>query len=61
MDPVTSLIILSAALVVSELLSLIPVVRANGIFQLIYNMIGKLAGRPPYNRRRAYKDRRECQ
>lgn len=52
MDPATTLIIVSGALVVSEALSLIPVVRSNGIFQLVYNVIRLIAGKPPINRRR---------
>ena len=33
------LIIVSAALAISEALSLIPAVKSNGIFQLIFNLL----------------------
>ena len=52
MDPATGLIIVSGALAVSEALSLIPVLRSNGIFQLVYNVLAFLAGKEPINRRR---------
>jgi len=44
MDPVTITIILSAALAVSEGLSMIPAVKANGIFQCIWNVLKMIAG-----------------
>lgn len=36
-------IILSALLALSEALSLIPAVKSNGVFQLILNIVKKLA------------------
>jgi hypothetical protein len=39
MDTNTLLIIAAAALAVSEALSLIPAIKSNGIFQLIYNAL----------------------
>jgi hypothetical protein len=45
MDNQTITIIVTAALAVSEALSLIPAIKANGIFQLISNIILKLAGK----------------
>jgi len=44
MEPTTIIIIISAALAISEALSLVPGVRANGIFQLVFNMLKVLAG-----------------
>lgn len=38
-------LILSAALAVSEALSLIPKVKSNGIFQLFYNSLRTITGR----------------
>lgn len=38
------LIIVSALLAISEALSLIPGVKSNGIFQLVYNLLRMLAG-----------------
>lgn len=45
MDPATVTIIISAALAVSELLALIPSVKANGIFHAIYIGLAKISGR----------------
>jgi len=45
METSTILIIVSAALAISEVLSLIPAIKSNGIFQLIYNMLKALAGK----------------
>lgn len=45
MDNQTITIIIAAALAVSEALSLIPAIKANGIFQLITNIVMKLAGK----------------
>jgi hypothetical protein len=45
MDTTTLLIIVSAALAISEALSLIPAIKSNGIFQLIYNLLKALAGK----------------
>ena len=44
MENTTIIIILGAALAISEALSLIPGINSNGIFQLIYNMLKILAG-----------------
>lgn len=41
----TATIVVAALLAVSEVLSLIPSVKANGVFQLVARMIKKLAGR----------------
>lgn len=38
-------IIIAALFAVSEALSLIPSVRANGVFQLVYSLIRKLASK----------------
>ncbi len=43
MDNDVILIIVSALLAISEALSLIPGVKSNGIFQLIYNVLKMLA------------------
>jgi len=43
METTTLLIIVSAALAVSEVLALIPAVKSNSIFQLIYNVLRTLA------------------
>lgn len=45
MDINTLTIALAAALALSEALSLIPALRANGIFQLIYNTLRTLTGK----------------
>jgi len=39
------LLYLSAALVISEGLSLIPSIKSNGIFQLIYNLLKALVAK----------------
>ena len=44
MDNNTITIIIAAALAVSEALSLIPGVKANGIFQMVINIIKYFAG-----------------
>ena len=41
----STIIILTALLAISEALSLIPQVKSNGIFQVIYNLLKSLAGR----------------
>jgi len=41
----SAIIILTALLAVSEALSLIPQVKSNGVFQVIYNLLKSLAGR----------------
>lgn len=43
-DP-TAFIVISALFAVSEALSLIPAVKSNGVFQLIFNVIKKVAGK----------------
>ena len=45
MDETTTLIIVSAALAVSEALSMIPGLKSNGIFQLVYNILKFIAGK----------------
>jgi hypothetical protein len=45
MEPETIYIILGALLAVSEALALIPAVRANSIFQLIWGILKILGGR----------------
>ena len=44
MEPTTIISILGALLAISEALSLIPSVKSNGIFQLVYNTLKFLAG-----------------
>lgn len=44
MDVATLSIIIGALLAVSEALSLIPAVKANGIFQVIWRMMKLVAG-----------------
>jgi len=43
-DPITISIIIGAALAVSEALSLIPGVKANGIFQVVWRVLKIIAG-----------------
>ncbi len=43
-DP-TAFVIVTALFAVSEALSLIPQVKSNGIFQLVFNVIKKVAGK----------------
>ena len=45
MDETTTLIVVSAALAVSEALSMIPGLKSNGIFQLVYNILKFIAGK----------------
>lgn len=45
MDAQTVSIALGVALAISEALSMIPAVKANGIFQAIYNMIKRMSGK----------------
>ncbi|MBA7570070.1 hypothetical protein ES708_11815 [subsurface metagenome] len=45
MTTTTVAIIVAALLAVSEALSLIPAVRANGIFQMIWNLLKIMAGK----------------
>jgi hypothetical protein len=44
MDAVTLSIIIGGLLALSEMLSLIPGVKANSIFQMLWNMLKLLAG-----------------
>ena len=44
MEPTTIIIIVSAALAVSEALSMIPGIKSNGIFQLVFNILKFIAG-----------------
>jgi len=44
MDAITFGVIVAACLAVSEALSLIPQVKANGVFQMIWNVLKILAG-----------------
>jgi len=45
MDETTILIILAALHAVSEALSMIPALKSNGLFQLVYNIIKFIAGK----------------
>jgi len=45
MDPVIFGVIVAALLAVSEALSFIPRVKANGMFQLVWNVLKTLAGK----------------
>lgn len=45
MDATTISVIVGALLAVSEALSLIPSVRANGVFQMLWNVLKILAGK----------------
>jgi hypothetical protein len=47
MDSNTISLVLGALLAVSEALSMIPAVKANGIFQAIYNLLGAIKGKNP--------------
>jgi len=47
MDPITLNLILMIALAVSEGLSMIPTIKSNGIFQLLYDVLHTLAGKAP--------------
>ena len=40
-----TIIVVAALLAISEALSLIPQVKSNGVFQVIYNLLKNLAGR----------------
>jgi len=44
MEVTTISVIVAALLAVSEALSLIPSVRANGVFQMLWNVLKILAG-----------------
>ena len=44
MDAITISIIVGALLAVSEALSLIPAVKANGIFQVLWRILKSVAG-----------------
>lgn len=41
-------LVLGVAFGVSEALALIPVVKSNSVFQLIYNVLGTLTGKKPF-------------
>lgn len=45
MDITTFGIIVGALLAISEALSLIPQVRANGVFQMLWNILKMVAGK----------------
>ncbi|MBA7474187.1 hypothetical protein ES707_09535 [subsurface metagenome] len=45
MTATTVAIIIAALLAVSEALALIPAVRANGIFQMLWNLLKTMAGK----------------
>lgn len=45
MDTQTISLILAALFAVSEALSLIPAVKSNGVFQLVFGILKKLAGK----------------
>jgi len=45
MEMITFSVIVGALLAVSELLSLIPSVKSNGIFQMVWNMLKICAGK----------------
>jgi len=45
MDETTILIIVAALFAVSEALSMIPALKSNGLFQLVYNIIKFIAGK----------------
>lgn len=45
MDATTIGIIIAALLAVSEALSLIPQVKANGVFQMLWNVLKIIAGK----------------
>jgi hypothetical protein len=45
MDTDTTMVVLGALFAVSEALSLIPAVKANGVFQFIYVLLKRLAGK----------------
>ena len=40
-----TIIVVTALLAISEALSLIPQVKSNGVFQVIYNLLKSLAGK----------------
>jgi len=44
MDPNTIIVIITVALAISEGLSFIPAVKANGVFQAVYNLLKALKG-----------------
>ena len=45
MDNTMYIAILGVLLAISELLSLIPAIEANGVFQLVYGIIKRIAGK----------------
>ncbi|GAG58230.1 unnamed protein product [marine sediment metagenome] len=46
MDYATISLIIGGLLALSEMLSLIPAVKANGIFQTLWNILKIVAGKP---------------
>ncbi len=45
MNPMETNIILGAALALSEALSLIPAIKANGLLQLVFRLLARLVGK----------------
>jgi len=45
MDPITFSIIVAALLAVSEALSFIPAIKANGVFQMVMNALKLIGGK----------------
>lgn len=45
MDDQTAMIIVAALFAISEALSLIPAIKSNGVFQMIFRVIRAMAGR----------------
>ena len=46
-DPTNQAVILGFLFALSEVLSLIPSIKSNGVFQAIFNLIQKLRGKTP--------------
>lgn len=46
MEGLTVTIILAGALALSEALSMVPAIRANGIFQFVWNILKATQGKP---------------
>ena len=45
MDPTTWAVVTGALFAISEVLSLIPSIKANGVFQLFFEVIKKISGK----------------
>jgi hypothetical protein len=45
MEPATLSLIFGVLFAISEALSMIPAIKANGIFQAIYNILGAIKGK----------------